>query len=136
MAMEPIAADLFEERPVPHLVGGRHKESHAFAFPFPAGQEAKNYERVSLSPTGRLWSHTVQRFRPKSPPYGGPDMFEPYAVGYVELPGEIIVEGRLTGLPINEWRTGMEVRTAIVPFERADGTVVSLYAFAPAGTAA
>ena len=33
----------------------------------------------------RLWSWTVQRFRPKSPPYAGPVAFEPYAVGYVDL---------------------------------------------------
>jgi uncharacterized OB-fold protein len=131
MAMVPIAEDLFEERPVPRLIGGRHRQTGAFAFPFPAGQEGKEYEQVSLSPTGLLWSHTVQRFRPKSPPYAGPDAFEPYAVGYVELPGEIIVEGRLTGLPIDGWRSGMAVRTAIVPFERADGTIVAVYAFEP-----
>jgi uncharacterized OB-fold protein len=133
MAREPIAENLFEERPVPRLIGARHKETGAYAFPFPAGQEGADFDPVALSPTGRLWSHTVQRFRPKSPPYAGPEAFEPYAVGYVELPDQIIVESRLTGLPIDGWRTGMAVKTVIVPFERADGTEVSLYAFEPSG---
>ncbi|WP_405813545.1 OB-fold domain-containing protein [Streptomyces sp. NBC_01390] len=39
-----------------------------------------------LSDTGMLWTWTVQRYAPKSPPYAAPDTgFEPFAVGYVEL---------------------------------------------------
>jgi uncharacterized OB-fold protein len=35
---------------------------------------------------GVLWTWTVQRFPPKSPPYVvPPDGFVPFAVGYVEL---------------------------------------------------
>ena len=49
-----------------------------------------------LARRGTLWSWTIQRFRPKSPPYTGPEEFEPYGVGYVELPGEVRVEARLT----------------------------------------
>ncbi|WP_405718482.1 OB-fold domain-containing protein [Streptomyces sp. NBC_01537] len=44
-------------------------------------------EPVVLSCTGTLWTWTVQRYAPKSPPYVGPAAgFEPFAVGYVELP--------------------------------------------------
>ncbi len=36
--------------------------------------------------TGVLWTWTVQRFPPKSPPYvPPPDGFQPFGVGYVEL---------------------------------------------------
>jgi uncharacterized OB-fold protein len=36
--------------------------------------------------TGLLWTYTVQRFEPKSPPYvPPPEGFRPFAVGYVEL---------------------------------------------------
>jgi uncharacterized OB-fold protein len=36
--------------------------------------------------TGVLWTWTVQRFAPKSPPYVPPPQgFRPYGVGYVEL---------------------------------------------------
>jgi len=42
---------------------------------------------VELPPSGTLWSYTVQRFRPKSPPYRGPEPFEPYALGYIHPTG-------------------------------------------------
>jgi hypothetical protein len=133
MATRPIAEDLFEESPSPHLIGGRHKVTGKFTFPFPAGAEAEDYERVALAPGGRLWSHTVQRFRPKSPPYEGPEAFEPYAVGYVELEGQVIVEGRLTGLPLDAFHIGMRLNTTIIPFRTdPDGAVVTVFAFAPA----
>lgn len=44
-------------------------------------------EQVVLSGTGTLWTWTVQRYAPKSPPYAEPAAgFEPFTVGYVELP--------------------------------------------------
>jgi len=52
-------------------------------------------EERLLERTGTLYTWTVQGFRPK-PPYAGPEGFEPYGVGYVELPGEVRVEARLT----------------------------------------
>lgn len=133
----PIAEDLFTTDAAPRLIGGRHRASGRYAFPFPAGPEAEDYERVLLSPVGRVWSCTVQRFRPKSPPYAGPDAFEPYAVGYVELPGELIVEGRLVGRSVDDWAIGDPVRTTIMPFRtEADGSVTTIYAFEPTGAAA
>ena len=59
---------------------------------------------VALPATGSVWSCTVQRIRPK-PPYEGPDDFEPFAVGYVDL-GPVRVESRLEGKPVDEWRIG------------------------------
>ena len=59
-----------------------------------------------LARRGTLWTWTVQRFRPKSPPYAGrPEEFEPYGVGYVELPGEVRVEARLTESTPSELRS-------------------------------
>ncbi|MGP4044093.1 Zn-ribbon domain-containing OB-fold protein [Streptomyces sp. 2A115] len=43
-------------------------------------------EPAVLQGTGRLWTWTVQRYAPKSPPYQAPPGgFEPFALGYVEL---------------------------------------------------
>ncbi|MFZ3572736.1 Zn-ribbon domain-containing OB-fold protein [Streptomyces sp. BH097] len=43
-------------------------------------------EPAALSGTGTLWTWTVQRHAPKSPPYEVPEGgFLPFAVGYVEL---------------------------------------------------
>lgn len=76
----------------------------------------------------------MQRFRPKSPPYIGPDAFEPFAVGYVELPGAVIVETRLTGVAFDDLRIGLEVETCLLPFaEDAAGKPLVTFAFQPAG---
>ncbi|WP_175279098.1 Zn-ribbon domain-containing OB-fold protein [Prescottella equi] len=49
-----------------------------------------------LSTHGTVWSYTVQRFAPKSPPYVPPPTgFVPYAMGYVELPEGIRIAGIL-----------------------------------------
>ncbi|MFD5750385.1 Zn-ribbon domain-containing OB-fold protein [Streptomyces sp. NPDC127033] len=41
---------------------------------------------AALSGAGTLWTWTVQRYAPKSPPYQPPPGgFEPFALGYVEL---------------------------------------------------
>ena len=43
---------------------------------------------TELPAVGTLWTWTVQRFPPKSPPYvPPPGGFEPFAVGLVELAG-------------------------------------------------
>src|SRR5262245_30735879 len=90
-------------------------------------------ERHLLSRTGTLWTWTVQGFRPKSPPYEGPTDFEPYPVGYVELPGEVKVESLLVGAPPDQLRIGMEMELVIVPFASSvsDEPTVT-FAFQPA----
>jgi len=68
-----------------------------------------------LARRGALWSWTIQRFRPKSPPYTGPQEFEPYGVGYIELPGEVRVEARLTESDPEKLRIGMEMELTLIP---------------------
>jgi uncharacterized OB-fold protein len=135
MAEKPLAKGLFEEVDGDvHLIGARRKSDGRMVFPAPEGPEAANYERVRLSPDGVLWAFTIQRFRPKSPPYAGAEdeaSFRPYAVGYVELPGEVIVESRLEVDDFASLRVGTPMRLKLVPFQRTDGEVLS-YAFEPA----
>lgn len=131
-----VAPDLFETTPDGvGLVGGRGKTDGRFVFPFPDGASAHDFDRVLLGRTGRLWSWTVQRFRPKTPPYAGPpetEAFEPYAVGYVEIPGELIVEGRLVVDDFARLRLGLEMEAMAEPFAVApDGKVTMTYAFRP-----
>lgn len=131
-AIRPVSEDLYSYEPQPRLVGGRHRESGRLVFPLPSGPEAVFFEPVLLSRNGRLWSFTVQRFRPKSPPYTGPEQFQPYAVGYVELPSELIVEARLSGVAFEDLSIGMPMELVVVPFAQdPDGTCVTTYAFRP-----
>ena len=135
MADAPIAEGLFEvEGGIPHLIGGRRKSDGRMVFPKPQGSEGEGYEPVRLSPDGRLWSFTVQRFRPKSPPYAGAEDesgFTPYALGYVELQGQVIVEGRIETDDFAALSVGMPMRLKLVPFRKAGGDVLA-YAFEPA----
>jgi uncharacterized protein len=135
MAKKPLVEGLFEEFDgAVRLVGARRKSDGRMVFPAPEGAEAANYERTPLSTEGVLWAFTIQRFRPKSPPYAGADdetSFRPYAVGYVELPGEVIVESRLETSDFASLRVGAPMRLKLVPFQRTDGEVLS-YAFEPA----
>lgn len=73
---------------------------------------------VPLSTVGTVWTWTIQRYAPKSPPYvPPPDGFRPFAVGYVELPERIRVAAVLDG-DLDAIRIGLPVRiepTAGVP---------------------
>ena len=70
-----------------------------------------------LATRGMLWSWTIQCFAPKSPPYleRGVAEFEPYGVGYIELPGEVRVEGRLTESDPGALAIGMPMELTLIP---------------------
>jgi len=92
-----------------------------------------------LSDRGTLWTFTTQNFRPPSPPYDGADTaqtFVPYTVGYVELPGELRVEARLTEPDPARLSIGQPMRMTLVPYSvDPDGTEVVTFAFAPVSPA-
>jgi uncharacterized OB-fold protein len=137
-AARPVAEGLFTwPDDEPRLIGSRCTACGVVSFPeqdsCPACTSTA-VERHLLSRTGTLWTWTVQGFRPKSPPYEGPIEFEPYPVGYVELPGELKVETLLVGAAPEQLRIGMEMELAIVPFASSvsDEPMVT-YAFRPTG---
>lgn len=114
----------------PRLIGGRCPHCGQLGFPRRErcpGCARQGVEAVPLPTEGTLWSYTVQGFRPPSPPFadGAPDDFEPFGVGYVELPGALRVESRLL-VDLEELRIGMPLR--LVPMD-VDGE--PLFAFAP-----
>jgi uncharacterized OB-fold protein len=92
-------------------------------------------EQHLLGRRGKLWGFTTQQFRPPSPPYDGDDTaesFEPYALGYVELPGELLVQGRFTESDPDKLEIGMEMEVVVRPYTtRPDGTEILTYMFAP-----
>lgn len=91
-------------------------------------------EDIELASTGTLWSWTIQAFPPKAPPYLGPvgDDFVPYGVGYVELPGQVRVEARLTVADPDQLKIGMAMEIVLEPLAvDDDGNTVVTYAFTP-----
>ncbi|KRB85268.1 DNA-binding protein [Sphingomonas sp. Root710] len=127
--MQPIAEGLFTQEAQPRLIGGRSRTSGRIVFPCPADAD---HEPYPLSRRGKLWSYTIQRYRPKTPPYAGPEAFEPWAVAYVELPGEAIVESRLTDVAFDDIEIGMELELTQFAFARSGGGgPVLIHAFRP-----
>lgn len=134
---EKIDPDLWSDDAQPHLMGGR-LPSGEIVFPMPVGDAARDVEPYKLSRTGTLWSWTTQGFLPKEPYSGpgsseGPDGapsppdFEPFLIGYVELPGEVIVESRIVGAKLEDLSLNMPLEFCIVPFNDRQDT----FAFRP-----
>ena len=96
--------------------------------------------RSSSSDRGTLWTWTIQGFPPKAPPFIGddsPKTFRPFGVGYVELPGEVKVEARLTVADPEQLRIGMEMQLVIEPIGADDeGNEIVTFAFAPVAATA
>jgi uncharacterized protein len=126
---QPVADGLFtwpsEE---PRLIGSQR--DGRLTFPARPGEDA-----VLLERRGTLWGFTTQQFRPPSPPYDGDDTtetFQPYALGYVELPGQLLVQARFTESDPEKLAIGQTMELRIVPYTtRPDGTEILTYAFAP-----
>ncbi|GAA0646191.1 OB-fold domain-containing protein [Sphingomonas ursincola] len=112
----PVAEGLWTDEAEPRLIGGRHAQTGEIVFPMPGGDAAQHYVPVPLSRTGTLWSWTSQDFRPKSPPYAGPEDFVPFLLGYVELPGEVIVETRIEGAALSDLSLGMPMELVLTEF--------------------
>lgn len=130
--MRAIAEGLFTDETPPRLIGGKDRETGRIVFPCPS---AKTHEPVPLASEGTLWSYTVQRYRPKTPPYAGPDAFSPWIVAYVELPGQVIVEAPLYGVAFEDVTIGMPVRFQPAPLNPQDAGSVMMPAFVAMGDA-
>ncbi|WP_293903205.1 OB-fold domain-containing protein [Phenylobacterium sp.] len=119
----------------PRMIAGRRKADGEIRFPMPSGADAALYDAIEVTGEGRLWSYTMQRFRPKTPPYIGDDdekSFKPFALGYVEFPGQVIIEGRILVDDIADLKIGQPMRVAIEKFPTSSRGELSTYAFEPA----
>lgn len=131
--LHAIADGLFTDEAQPRLIGGQDRDSGRIVFPCPPGDR---FAPVPLSRTGTLWSFTIQRYRPKSPPYTGPEAFRPWPVAYVELPGQVIVEARLTNVEFDAITIGMPLELTLIPLDPDAADSVLIHAFQPVGASA
>jgi len=130
----PVAENLFTGRnESTRLLAARSRLDNTYRFPPPAGADAALYEAVELGPSGTLWSFTIQRFRPKLP-YNGrgtDDNFVPFAVGYVEFPQQLIIEGRIVVQDFRMLKIGLPMVLTTEAYRDDDhGNPVLTYAFA------
>lgn len=131
--MRPIADGIFTTDVPPRLIGGRDVASGRIVFPCPPGDR---FAPIPLKREGVVWSFTIQRFRPKSPPYLGPEAFAPFPIAYVELAGEVIVEARLTNVALGDVHIGMAVELVQIALDPGADDPVLVHAFQPLGAAA
>ena len=142
MSERPIAPGLFSwPAAEPALIGGCCAGCGCIEFPLKASCPKCGADSITprpLSRRGLLWSWTIQGFPPKSPPYlANPQGFEPFGVGYVELPGEVCVETPLTLADPERLQIGMAMELVIRPVGRdPEGSTLLGFAFAPAGEVA
>ena len=137
MAKVPVAEGVFTwPADAPQLIGSRCSACGMVTFP---AQDSCprcasiRMEQALLARQGTLWAWTIQAFPPPWP-YVGPTGadFVPFGVGYVELPGEVKVESRLTECEPDALQNGMEMELVVVPFRTDDdGNEVVTFAFRP-----
>ncbi|KOS55242.1 hypothetical protein Z051_15750 [Rhodococcus rhodochrous KG-21] len=140
---KPIGVGLFTtDSGQTRLIASRRRSTGHVSFPAESGNPATDeFDLVQLAPRGTLFTWTSQQFLPPSPPYAGDEdhhSFEPYAVGYVEFPEGILVQGRLTESSPDRLRIGQEMKVVTIPFRRRDPSDPSAvddyvtFAFSPA----
>lgn len=115
------------------IVAGRHLQTGQVVFPRPQGAEQEDYQRIELPASGTLWTYTVQRIPPKSPPFvgiGSPNDYQPYAVGYVQLGNEAMIEGRIVA-DFDRLEIGMPMTCVNLSFPTLGGADMTTYAFSP-----
>ena len=134
----PIAPGLFTwPAQKPALLGSRCNDCGIASFPVAQSCMACSGQDVTveeLPGRGTLWTWTVQQFMPKSP-YNSdetPETFKPYGVGYLELPGGVRVEGRLTENDPEKLRVGMEMEVVFDTWRtEANGDEIVSFFFKP-----
>jgi uncharacterized protein len=87
-------------------------------------------EVVPLSDHGELWTYTVVRHKPPGD-YRGPEPFEPFCLGLVELPDGLRVLSPVEG-DVDAMKIGMPLRLKVsVHHTGANGEDVVAFAFVP-----
>ena len=138
----PIAQGLFTwPAAKPALLASRCKHCGIASFPAAQSCMACSGQDVAveeLPGRGTLWTWTVQQFMPKTPYRSNEtaETFKPYGVGYLELPGGLRVEGRLTENDPQKLHIGMEMDVVFAPYRTEDnGDEVINFFFQPVASA-
>ena len=134
----PIAEGLFTWPAArPALLASRCKHCGIASFPASESCMACSGQDVAIEELpgrGTLWTWTIQQFMPKTPYRSNEtaQTFRPYGVGYVELPGGVRVEGRLTENDPQKLTIGMPMEVVFEPYRTEDnGDEVISFFFKP-----
>ncbi len=93
--------------------------------------QGENLENVTLSRSGKLYSYTIARYKPPGN-YKGPEPFEPFAVGLVELPEGVRILSPITGCGFEQLKIGMKLNLVVEElYVNEQGSHVLSYKFRP-----
>lgn len=112
------------------LLAGRSIVDGRLVYPMPSGEDAAGYQPVMLARRGRLFSWALQRRRAKGAEAEESAASE-IAVGYVELEGQLMVEGRLLVDDVALLQKGMLLELTIEADDPNREIPVFSYAFRP-----
>jgi len=122
----------------PHLLGSQCTDCKSYFFPKESlycrnpSCTSREFEDVSLSRTGTVWSFTEHYYQPP-PPYMSPDPFEPYTVAAVELAEEkMVVLGQVAaGVSHSELKAGMPVELVLETLYEDDDSEYLVWKWKP-----
>lgn len=83
---------------------------------------------IEFSPTGELWTFTIIRHKPPGE-YLGPESFEPFGLGLVELPEGLRIMAPLEG-DVDSFQIGDQLEIKHWKLTAADGQVYRAFRFA------
>ena len=134
----PIAEGLFTwPSNDPRLIGSKCNNCGVVTFPAQNSCPAcssTDTANIELERRGKLWTFTLQCFLPNRPPYEGPETpetFQPFGVGYVELPDQTRVQTRIKTRDVNRLHVGMDMELVVEKYIERDGKDVVAYFFTP-----
>jgi uncharacterized OB-fold protein len=141
----PIGEGLFTslDAGTTHLIGSRCRDCGYHCFPVSPSCArccGSSMQQVELGRRGTLWTWASQSFMPPSPPYCGPedsaDSFEPFLLGFIELPGECRVLSRLLYTGSREPEIGEEMELTLFAYRTGEnGITLMAHAFRPVAKA-
>ena len=93
--------------------------------------QSENLESIVLSRAGKLYSYTINWNKPPGD-YKGPEPFQPYAVGLVELPEGIRLVSVLTSVDFDKIKIGIPLELSVEElFKDKEGNTVVTFKFRP-----
>ena len=122
----------------PHLLGSQCVDCKSYFFPKESlycrnpSCTGSEFDDVSLSRTGTVWSFTEHYYQPP-PPYMSADPFEPYTIAAVELAEEkMVVLGQVAaGVSHSELKAGMPVELVLETLYEDDDSEYLVWKWKP-----
>lgn len=123
------------------LFASRRRSSGVVKFPaerpelFDGDPEIQDdIEVIELSTQGTLYTYTTQQFPPPLPYKGNrdPKTFQPYVVGFVELPEGVLVESLIIGATPDQLTIGQALVSTMTTLQTEDDRSLTTFAFRPA----